>query len=169
MQKLKLFLATIFSGIALLGAALPQSDKPTPADMIHKQAVVRTTVSGCNDWNIWTRVTDLSSYDKEAALQLLRSSPHCSSFPEGMGVMVEDHSIMRASFCIRPVGSPEACSWVPSATLWPRDRSEWKCSAETRGCEGWKKCGDGRVCEEDPNGQEGTCLRIPTSCGWVFH
>jgi hypothetical protein len=194
MQKLKLFLATIFGGIALLGAALPQSDKPTHSDsdkpkltfsddknaadhpvptqrmvMIGKQAVVRMTAPGCNDWNVWARVTDLFSNDKEAAIQLLRSSPSCSSFPEGMGVMVEDHSIMRASSCIRPVGSPEACSWVPSATLWPRDQSEWKCSAETKGCEGWKKCGDGGVCEEDPNGQEGTCFRIPTSCGWVFH
>jgi hypothetical protein len=119
MQKLKLFLATIFGGIALLGAALPQSDKPTHSDsdkpkltfsddknaadhpvptqrmvMIGKQAVVRMTAPGCNDWNVWARVTDLFSNDKEAAIQLLRSSPSCSSFPEGMGVMVEDHSIV---------------------------------------------------------------------------
>jgi predicted phage tail protein len=86
MQKLKLFLATIFGGIALLGAALPQSDKPTHSDsdkpkltfsddknaadhpvptqrmvMIGKQAVVRITAPGCNDWNVWARVTDLFS------------------------------------------------------------------------------------------------------------
>ena len=41
-------------------------------------------------------------------------------------------------------------------------RSEWKCSAETRGREGWKKCSaETRFCEEDPGGQEGACLRLP--------
>ena len=38
-------------------------------------------------------------------------------------------------------------------------RSEWKCSAETRGCEGRKKWGDERFCEEDPNGEVETCIR----------
>jgi hypothetical protein len=157
---------------ALLVTSKSNAGDPAPTQrmvMIGREAVVRMTVVGCTDWNVWTRVLNLFPSDKEAALQLLRSSPSCSSFPEGSGAMVEDHSAMRASTCIRPVGSPEACSWVPSATLWPRDQSEWKCGAETKGCEGWKKCGDDRVCEEDPNGQEGTCLRIPASCHWVFH
>jgi hypothetical protein len=93
MQKLKLFLATIFGGIALLGAALPQSDKPTHSDsdkpkltfsddknaadhpvptqrmvMIGKQAVVRITAPGCNDWNVWARVTDLFSNETSSRI-----------------------------------------------------------------------------------------------------
>ena len=128
---------------------------------------MRMTVRGCNDWKVWVRVTDLFTNDKQAALALLQSSASCSFFPEGMTAVVEDKSVLRASSCIRPVGNPEACSWVPNAVLWPREQSEWKCG-ERNGCEGWKKCGDDGFCEQDPQGEVGTCIRIP-SCGWIFH
>ena len=158
---------TLAITLLILGCA------PASSDVIemHKQAVFKVGTTGCSDWNIWTRVLDLHQYDEEAANRLVHSAPVVRShFGEGVTVFVEDYSLRRASYCVRPPGTIEACSWVLSSALWPREKSEWKCSAETKGCEGWKKCSaETRFCEEDPGGQEGTCIRIPTSCGWVFH
>ena len=111
---------------------------------------------------------DLYQYDEEAGKRLLKSNPIvCSYFSAGETVFVDDHSFRRSSYCVRPPGATEACSRVPASVLRPRDGSEWKCSVEMKGCEGWKKRDSDGFCGEDPGRHEGTCLRIPTSCGWV--
>jgi hypothetical protein len=83
---------------------------------VHKQAVFKVGTTGCSDWNIWTPVLDLYQYDKEAGRRLLNSSQRdCSHFSEGVTVFVEDYSLLRDSYCVRPPGATEACSWVLSS------------------------------------------------------
>jgi hypothetical protein len=53
--------------------------------MIGKQAVVRMTVSGCNDWNVWTRVTDLFSNDKGSRIPVVAVIAELQFFPRGDG------------------------------------------------------------------------------------
>jgi hypothetical protein len=83
---------------------------------MHKEAVFKVGTTGCSDWNLWTRVLDLSHYDKEAANRLLNFAPVvCSYFSEGVTVFVEDYSLLRASYCVRPPGTTEACRLALSA------------------------------------------------------
>jgi hypothetical protein len=98
---------------AIAGPAVA-AETPKPIS-IGDHAIVTRAAPACRSFEAWDKLVGLLyEKDAEAAAKVMQDGilAHiCMYLIEGEMVSVRDHSIMRASYCVREQGNPD-CYWT---------------------------------------------------------